>query len=144
MGYNAEVCPFLTVDAALGKEFTITEWPVWRDEALKDLKAMQDTHIVCPIIAYNDEGDLINPKKYAQVLAGATAEVHFRLSHYTIAKHGDDGKVVKGEVTDTYVADIYMIRVLSSPQTSLTTPTKRKIMAKDPSMSPSPKHGRRA
>ncbi|KIM59455.1 hypothetical protein SCLCIDRAFT_27285 [Scleroderma citrinum Foug A] len=105
---------------ALDGIFSIENWPAFSDAARGGLDSIKQTHHVIPIPAYDLEGKLIDPRYYRRHLEGAVAEVHFNLSHWSIAWQGVPGK-------DVYTADIVLIRVIAPPRTH--TPLKRKVSA---------------
>jgi len=111
----------------------IENWPVTTDAACEELVTMFQTHSVNPIPAYNMHGYLIHPLSYRKQLAGATVELHFELSHWSM-------KGRNGEAScDTYAADIVAICVLAPPKPILVTLCKCKVFDKlDPFASPSP------
>ena len=114
------------LSAALDGIFSIENWPAFSDAARGGLDSIKQTHRVIPIPAYDLEGKLIDPRYYCRHLEGAVAEVHFNLSHWSIARQGVPGK-------DVYTADIVLIRVIAPPRATATprtrTPLKRKVSA---------------
>ena len=140
---NCSMC-CMTEGVELGEEFTLAGWHVVSDAAREELDEMiaKDMYAVHPILAYNVFGKIIKPKDYQKILAGATVEVRFRLTHYTISKHGDDGRPIRNDTIATFVADVERIWVVSTPH-AISSPSKRKILAEDPLMSPSSKRGKK-
>lgn len=118
---------------SLPREFTIEAWPVESEAARKELQAIKAaaTHDIIPLPAYDVNGKLIRPQDYRHLLAGAVVEVHFTLTHWTIASRRGDPPA------DTYVADVQYMRVLVPAPPSL--PRKRCISLTDPLSSPSKK-----
>jgi len=112
------------LNAGLDGIFSIENWPAFSDAARGGLDSIRQTHRVIPVPAYDLEGKLIDPCYYRRHLEGALAEVHFNLSHWSIAKQGVPGK-------DVYTADIVLIRVIAPPRATATprTPLKRKVSA---------------
>ena len=94
----------------------------------------ENKYTVYPFLAYNILRKIINPKDYYKILAGVTVKLCFHLMYYTIAKHRDNRKQIKGNTFTTFVADIEQLRVLSLLK-AITLPSKRKISAKDPATS---------
>jgi hypothetical protein len=114
-------------------EYTIADWPVRSAEAQAAIDEMKNTHRVVPIPAYDIAGKLIPPTDYRAQLMGAVVELYFTLTHWSI---GPKDKVPR---SDTYVADIVSMRVVSPPKTPMVSPRKRKTFACDPMSSPSKK-----
>jgi len=112
------------LNAGLDGIFSIENWPAFSDAARGGLDSIRQIHCVIPVPAYDLEGKLIDPCYYHRHLEGALAEVHFNLSHWSIAKQGVLGK-------DVYTADIVLIRVIAPPRATATprTPLKRKVSA---------------
>lgn len=112
----------------------IENWPVTTDAAREELATMFQTHSVNPVPAYDMHGLLIHLLSYRNRLAGATVELHFEVSHWSM-------KGRTGEPScDIYAADMVAIRVLVPPKPILVTPRKRKVFDKlDPFASPSPR-----
>jgi hypothetical protein len=94
---------------------------------------MVDTHRVVPVPAYEFDGGLMYPTHYKRMLAKALVELHFALTHYTIA---DKGNKLGGN--DVYTLELYSVRVLKKPLPAIVSPRKRKVSTKDPMESGSP------
>ena len=122
------------VVADVPPEYTIAQWPTYYDEAEVALKSLVDTHRVNYLEAYDMHGKLLWPSQYRKYLQGALVQIHFTLTHWSIggkpAKDGRPGRVA----TDTYVADIFSMRVLVPPADygQPVTPRKRKFHKSDP------------
>ena len=91
--------------------YTIQNWPCTNDAAQEALELLKDTHRVIPIPAYEVEGGLMYPQYYRRQLQGALVEIHFTLSHWSIAAKPDQ----RHENTDMYLVEVYSIRVLRPP-----------------------------
>ncbi|THH14527.1 hypothetical protein EW146_g5812 [Bondarzewia mesenterica] len=111
---------------SLRHELTTAGWPVETDAAKRQLDTVQTTHRVVPLPAYDIDGDLISPTIYRNMLAGATVALCIRLLHYTIKKTIPNGPTT---YTDSFVADIEKIRVITAPVT--VTSKKRPLALKD-------------
>ncbi|KAJ7141097.1 hypothetical protein C8R44DRAFT_762714 [Mycena epipterygia] len=106
--------------------FRLRDWPVRHEAARIALHGMVETHRVFPIAAYNMDGDLIPPSKYASALKGAVVRATISMEHWDIA----------ADKKDVYTADIISFRVLV-PAPPPASPRKRKqVAAKDPGPSP--------
>ena len=79
------------------------------------------THQVNPLLAYDQNGSLLEPQDYAKCLEGATVVIYFELNHYVI--HQKDEHTV-----DTFRACITKIRVILPPETSPATPQRKKVL----------------
>ena len=88
---------------------------------------MIDNYQVVPVPAYEHDGTLMYPNNYQKRLMKAVVELHFTLSHFTIAER-DDTK--RG--SDVYTPELHSMRVLKKPSPSMNSPRKRKISVKDP------------
>jgi hypothetical protein len=95
---------------------------------------MVDTHRVVPVPAYEFDGGLMYPTHYKTMLVKALVELHFALTHYTIA----DKDSKKSGGNDVYTPELYSIRVLKKPLPAIVSPRKRKVSTKDPMGSSSP------
>jgi hypothetical protein len=88
---------------------------------------MLTTHHVNYIEAYDMHGRLIHPNDYRKHLQGAVVQMHFTLTHWSI------GAKSTGSACDTFVADIFSVRVLIPPQAyGPVTPRKRRFYKTDP------------
>ena len=113
--------------------WTIHNWPCSTDAAQSALPEMVDTHRVVPVPAYEFDGGLMYPTHYKRMLAKALVELHFALTHYTIAEKGN-----KSGGNDVYTPELYSIRVLKKPLPAIVSPRKRKVSTKDSMESGSP------
>ena len=76
-------------------------------------------------------GKLVEPSRYHQHLQGALVQVHFTLTHCSIATKKKNKLFMP--VCNTFSADIYSMRVLSPPKKfGPVTPRKHKFMNSDP------------
>ncbi|KAJ7018594.1 hypothetical protein C8F04DRAFT_1404858 [Mycena alexandri] len=108
--------------------YDLRDWPVKSPAAREALVAMEDTHRVYALPAYDINGNLIPPSQYG-TLMGAVVRATISLSHWNIAR----------EARDSYVADIVSLRVLvpAAPIASTSSPRKRKaVETTDPGASP--------
>lgn len=88
---------------------------------------MKETHTFNPLPAYDVNGDLIMPKDYESALRGATVVLNFTLKHYGIA-----AREPATLSTDTYVADVFKIRVLVPPiERALEESPRKRLLKKD-------------
>ncbi|KAJ7017153.1 hypothetical protein C8F04DRAFT_1157273 [Mycena alexandri] len=113
-------------------DYKLCDWPVKSPAAHEALAAMEDTHRVYVLPAYDVRGNLIPPAQYG-TLMGAVVRASISLSHWSIARNA----------RDSYVADIVSLRVLvpGAPMASTSSPRKRKaVEATDPGASPVKKH----
>jgi hypothetical protein len=94
---------------------------------------MVDTHQIVPVPAYEFDSGLMYPTHYKRMLAKALVELHFALTHYTIADKGN-----KSGGNDVYTLELYSVRVLKKPLPAIVSPHKRKVSTKDPMESGSP------
>ena len=97
-------------------------WPLTDKSARDELEELRSTHCVVLIPAYNIQGNLIKPAAYRRCLENALVELHFNLTHWSIAgKKGLPGN-------DVFTADIPLIRVIAPPCSSaVVTPKRRQI-----------------
>lgn len=65
------------------------------------------------------------PKDYDTALRGATVALTFTLKHYAV-----DSRGTPGPSTDTYVADVFKIRVLAPPPPRAQQAAPRKRLLK--------------
>lgn len=107
--------------------WSIHNWPCATDAGRNALTDIVDTYHVVPVPAYEIDGRLMSPVDYQRHLSKAVVELHFTLTHFTIAEK--DGK--KGG-SDVYTPDLHSMRVLKKPTPTITSPRKRKISTKDP------------
>ena len=104
------------------------DWPTSSPKAAEDLAALAETHAVCPLPAYDQNGVLIEPRWYARRLEGATVILRFELNHYLIR----DPRNRKEKPTDTFSARLVQLRVIiPPPAASPATPRKRKVLPSD-------------
>lgn len=107
---------------------TTRAWPTTMPEAAEALASVSDTHVVCPLPAYDQNGILIEPRWYVHRLEGATVVLRFELNHYVIRNKRDKG----GPPTDAFSARIVQLRVvIPPPAASPVTPRKRKVLPSD-------------
>lgn len=113
---------------ALPPEWSIDKWPVSSDAAREELAEIRSSGAldVVPLPAYDVDGNLIRPQHYRDALLGATVEVHFTLTHWTISARAGE------EPADVYAADIQYIRVLVPPSRLPIVPRKSRILLRDP------------
>jgi len=97
--------------------WSLADWPVISSEAEDAKQQMLTTHRVVPLPAYDIKGNLIEPKKYQEALAGALVRVNFTMAHWYIASNN--------ESTNSFVANIKSVRVLIDPVVAK-SPKKRK------------------
>lgn len=114
--------------------WSIHNWPCSTDAAQSALPEMVDTYRVVPVPAYEFDGGLMYPTHYKTMLVKALVELHFALTHYTIA----DKDSKKSGGNDVYTPELYSIRVLKKPLPAIVSPRKRKVSTKDPMGSDSP------
>jgi hypothetical protein len=88
---------------------------------------MIDNYQVVPVPAYELDGTLMCPTVYQKRLMKAVVELHFTLSHFTIAER-DDAK----HGNDVYTPDLHSMCILKKPSPTMNSPRKRKIAIKDP------------
>lgn len=103
-------------------------WPVIHSEAQDARNQLCSTHRPIPLPAYDMDGNLIPPDCCKTALPGAIARVTFTLHHWFI------GSKPKEDITasNSFVADIQLIRVLVDPPFQITSPKKRKTTQRDP------------
>jgi len=87
---------------------------------------MRHTHVVIPLPAYNEDGSLIASTEYHTTLKGATALIHFDLTHWAFAAR--EGR----PASDTFVANIRRMDVLRRPAPQTTGVTKHVLDMHDP------------
>ena len=105
------------------------DWPTSTQRAAEDLAAIAETHAVCPLPAYDQNGILIEPGWYARRLGGATVIIRFELHHYVIRNAKQDKRE---KPTDTFSAKLIQLRVIiPPPAASPATPRKRKLLPSD-------------
>jgi hypothetical protein len=114
----------------------LADWPVIHPEANEAKQDMMRTHRLIPLPAYDLQGDLIPPERYRTALPGALVRVNFTISHWYISPSKES--INSKEHTNSFVADVIAVRVLAD-STSIKTPAKRKISARDPEMGSSSK-----
>ena len=81
----------------------LSEWPAptdYRDA----LAALEDTHTVAPLMAYNEKGTRISPEELSSIVKGALIELTFTLCHYHIKNSTQN--------YDTYTGNIEQIIIL--------------------------------
>ena len=89
------------------------------------------THRVNYLQVYDMHGKLVEPSRYCWHLQGALVQVHFTLTHWSIAAKTKNGLIMPA--CDTFSADIYSMRVLSPPKKyGPVTPRKCKFVNSDP------------
>jgi hypothetical protein len=91
---------------------------------------MVDTHQVDPVPAYEFDSRFMYPTHYKTMLIEALVQLHFVLTHYTIADKDKDGKMSGGN--NIYTLELYSIRVLKKPLPAIVSPHKREVSTKDP------------
>ena len=91
---------------------------------------MVDTYQVVPVPAYELDGQLMIPTDYQKHLTKAIVELHFTLTHFTIAERGKNGG------SDVYTPELHSMRVLKKPSPAIPSSRKRKISTKDPMETP--------
>ena len=92
--------------------------------ALGDIIKNQ-THIARQMPAYDLNGDLIDPARYASKLIGATVTVRFVLQHYVISRKDRDGNT--RVTSDTFTASLDYLRIAINPDSKgPVTPRKKK------------------
>ncbi|KAI9069508.1 hypothetical protein FKP32DRAFT_1671314 [Trametes sanguinea] len=108
-------------EEGLPAEFHIKNWPVNSTDAQEALERIIKSHVARPLLAYDEDGQLLPPSAYDR-LRGSICAIRFSLLHYA----------VRGEETmkDVYVADIASISMIQSYRAP-TTPVKR-IAQTDP------------
>ena len=96
------LCCF-TKGAALRHDFTLVGQHVMSNAAKGCLEEMisENKYTIHPFLAYNVLKKIINPKDYRKIVAGVTVKLCFNLMHYTIAKHRDNRKQIKGNTFTT-------------------------------------------
>jgi hypothetical protein len=103
-------------------------WPTTTPEAAEALSWVAETHAVCPLPAYDQNGVVIEPRSYAHRLGGATVIARFELSHFVIRNK----KQRDNAPTDTFSARIVQLRVIIPPPAAQpVTPRKRKVLPSD-------------
>ena len=86
----------------------------------EELEELLIAHHIRPIPAWDENRDFIKPDLYRQHLEEAIVEVHFTLTHWSIAgRRGDPG-------SDAFVGKIDTIHVLVPPQVMLRGVTKKR------------------
>ncbi|KAJ7802694.1 hypothetical protein B0H14DRAFT_2614078 [Mycena olivaceomarginata] len=100
----------------------LRDWPVKSDAARTALAAMEETHRVHRLPAYNVDGELIAPAQYARFLSAAVVRATISIKCWAISS----------DKRDTYVADIECFRVvIPAPvhaQPGPSSPRKRKVL----------------
>lgn len=103
-------------------------WPTSTPEAAEALAAVSETHAVCALPAYDQNGQLIEPQLYTRRLGGATAILRFELNHYVIRNK----KNKKELPTDTFSARLVQLRVIIPPSAATpVTPRRRRLLPSD-------------
>lgn len=87
-----------------------------------------ETHSVCPLPAYDQNGVAMEPRSYIRRLEGATVIMRFELHHYLIRNK----KEKYSSPIDAFSARVVQLRVIIPPPTqSPVTPRRRKILPSD-------------
>ena len=104
------------------QDFTAANWPLTHEETREELEELMATHRIRPIPVWDENRVFIKPDLYRHHLEEAIIEVHFTLTHWSIAsRRGDPG-------TDAFVGEIDTMQVLIPPQViSRGVPKKRKL-----------------
>lgn len=92
-------------------------WPLTKEITRTELLTLQSSHRLCPVPAYDLENNLLHPSTYQRCLQGAIVEIHFTLSHWSIAT----------AKRDVYGGLIQLIRILVPVVPSSTVGKKRKL-----------------
>ena len=90
----------------------------------KALVLIAETHAVCLLPAYNQNGVIIEPRVYGRQLEGAMVIIQLKLNHYVIRnkKHKNDMP------TDTFSARVIQLCVIIPPPAAhLVTPQKHNL-----------------
>ncbi|KAI6027708.1 hypothetical protein PISMIDRAFT_13336 [Pisolithus microcarpus 441] len=77
--------------------YSFKHWPLMREQSHAELLALKKSHCLRPMPAYDINNDLLDPSMYCHCLQGAIIEVHFTLSHWSIAstKHDIFSSLIK-------------------------------------------------
>lgn len=97
--------------------FSYKLWPLTKERHRAELLALKPSHRLCPVPAYDLANDLLIPSTYRRCLQGAIVEIHFTLSHWSIATTR----------RDVYGGLIQLIRILVPPVASAAAGMKRKL-----------------
>lgn len=103
------------------------EWPTTTPEATAALPQVAQTHAVCPLPAYDQNGVLIEPGLYTRRLERATVIMRFELTHFVIRNKKDKN----APPTDTFCGQLVQLRVIIPPPGNSVTPRRRKVLPSD-------------
>ncbi|KAI5991149.1 hypothetical protein EDD15DRAFT_2449176 [Pisolithus albus] len=108
-----------SVEGASSKDdpFSYRLWPLTKERHRAQLMALQHSHRLCPVPAYDLANDLLIPTTYRSCLQGAIVEIRFTLTHWSIAT----------TKRDVYGGLIQLIRILVPPVPSAAAGNKRKL-----------------
>ncbi|KAI6016903.1 hypothetical protein BKA83DRAFT_4329313 [Pisolithus microcarpus] len=110
------ICPLEEV-GVLDDLYSFENWPLARERNRAELLRLKHGHVLWPAPAYDLNKDLLHPSTYRQCLRGAIMEIHFTLTHWSIAS----------SVCDVYGAVMKAIRILVPPVVSPSAGKKRKL-----------------
>ena len=100
-------------------------WPTSTPEAAEALAVAAESYCVCPLPAYDQNANLLEPQDYMKRLDGANVIIRFELSHYLIRGKKD------GPATDIFSARVVQVRIILPPPGTPATPRKKKILPRD-------------
>lgn len=107
----------------LGPEFNFEAWPFQSDTAKEEAKKLRYSHKIQPLVAFDQEGDIIKPSQYRRQLCGATVLARFVANHYAIGKAAKPGG--PRPLVHSFTGEIVDLTVLVSPPAPARSPLKR-------------------
>lgn len=102
------------------------------ETAIEALNKIVDSrsHVAYPMLAYDLNGETIDPIAYGSKLIDATVVLRFTLQHYVITNTGAAGTKT---TSDTFTAAVQHIRVIANPaRKGPVTPRKKRPGKMDP------------
>ncbi|KAI6025248.1 hypothetical protein PISMIDRAFT_11508 [Pisolithus microcarpus 441] len=97
--------------------YSFERWPLTKERNRAQLLALKHSHHLRPVPAYDLNNDLLHPSTYRRCLQGAIVEVHFTMSHWSIAS----------TKRDVYGGLIKLIRILVPAVVSPSAGKKQKL-----------------
>ncbi|KAI6015721.1 hypothetical protein BKA83DRAFT_4546287 [Pisolithus microcarpus] len=97
--------------------FSFQLWPLTNERHRAELLALRSSHRMRPLPTYDLDNDLLLPSTYQRYLQGAIVEIHFTLTHWSIAS----------AKWDIYGGLIQLVYILVPAVPSSAAGTKRKL-----------------
>ncbi|KAL1762117.1 hypothetical protein FB107DRAFT_268406 [Schizophyllum commune] len=105
--------------------FSIRGWPLRTERARADIIPLFDTHTICPLPAYDEDGMILSPMEYEAALPGALVNVMFTLRH----------AVDRNDRSHYFTTDLEELSIICrgcNPRTSLRQTTRLPLTARYP------------